>query len=1147
VRITEYSIRHPLTVYVLIAIIVAAGGGAYFSLPLESFPEIKIPLILVTTAYSGVSPEDIETLITRPIETELKGISGIKEIRSTSSEGMSVIEVEFNPEVDLDTALQKAKDEVDLAKPELPEEVDDPRVQDIDLTQLPILLVNLSGDIGLVQLKEIAEDLKDDLEAIQGVNRAQIIGGREREVHIFADPQRLSFYELSLMDLIITVNRENLNVPGGDIDIGSLKYLVRLPAEIDDPREIEDFVVKVRDREPIYVKDVARVVYGFEDESTRSRLDFNPSVTVTVEKRTGANIVEVADAVKEELAGLERTLPSGTRVTIVGDMSKEIRNTVSELENNILSGLILVVLVLMAFLGFRNSLFVAVAIPLSMLLSFIVIQFMGYTLNMVILFGLILVLGMLVDNAVVIVENIYRHREMGKDGPAAALEATKEVAVPVIASTITTLCAFAPMLLWPGIIGDFMSYLPVTLIIGLTASLVVALVFNPTLCAYLMKPPAEGSRYSTKEEGAVLRKYRKILAWALESGDDQGTKSWFLRNWILLVFFVFCFSGGVGLVLVAFFLEGRVPVLFTVAGILIALGAVAFLLQGIFWLFWSLARRPLRWSQYVTDRRAGIIWSMGAILAFTVVVYSVLGKGLELFPEMDPRQLFVDIEAPSGATLGTSDDIVTRVEGLTTETKDLKYTLANVGSSGQSLDDIGGQGSSVSNKSRVTLDLYDRRDREQKNSLLTVEEVRRAVSDLGGAEIKVNKPNHGPPTGKPVSIRILGDDFHVLEELSRDVQDHIRTVPGLVNLDDDLNQGKPELRVRVNRVEAALAGVHTLDIANTLQTAVRGSDASEYRIGEDEYDIVVRLDPDHRASLEDLTDLTIPDEDGIPIPISAVARLEPGLGPSSIRRVDLKRVVTVDGDVVRAQGRTEDSVRQEVAARLESLELPAGYRWEFAGSNQDEQEARAFVQRAFVIAVLLITLVLVTQFDSLILPITIMVSVVLSLIGVLWGLIIMQMPFGIIMTGIGVISLAGVVVNNAIVLCDFIRQLRERGYEKTKAVIEAGVIRLRPVFLTAVTTVLGLIPLTIGLNIDFFERVIQTGVESSQWWGPMGVAVIFGLTIATVLTLVIVPVTYHSLDEMTGLLQTFSSRLGGRGRTGREVSVSNGSASTADS
>ena len=990
------------------------------------------------------------------------------------------------------------------------------------LSQFPILVVSLSGQVGLAQLKEIADDLKDDLEAIQGVNRVQVIGGREREVHVYADPRRLSFYEVSLMDLVVAVSQENLTVPGGEIDVGRLKYLVRLPAEVDHPAEIEDFFVEVRDGEPIYMRDVARVVYGFEDETTRSRLDGKPSVTLTVEKRTGANIIQVADLVKEELKTVEATLPPGTELTVVGDMSHDIRMMVSELENNIISGLILVVLVLMAFLGFRNSVFVAVAIPLSMLLSFSVIQMMGYTLNMIVLFSLILVLGMLVDNAVVIVENIYRHREEGKDRPTAASVGTDEVAIPVIASTITTLCAFGPMLFWPGIVGDFMSYLPVTLIIGLTASLVVALIFNPTLTAYFMKPPSPGQS-SSGMYGTLLRRYRQLLGWVLEPSDTTE-RGWFYRNWALLLIFVGCFLVAAGFVLASFVVEALAPALFPATMFLFAVGGIAFIIQGVAWLAWSLARRLRDWPPYVTDRRSGVIWSVGAILAGTMVAYGVFGKGIEFFPEIEPRQILIDVESPSGATLDTSDSIVRRIEELTRDTKDLRYSIANVGSTGVSLQDFG-SGSSVSNLSRVTLDLPDREDRQWKNSLLTMEETRQALSEIDGADIKVDKPQEGVHTGKPVTIRISGNDFLLLERLTREVQDTIRDVEGLVNLDDDLDRGKPEIRIKVDRVEAALAGLNTRDIANTVQTAIMGTEASEYRIGEDEYDIVVRLSPEARTSLNDLADLTVPDEDGIPIPIRTVASIEPGVGPASIRRVDLKRVVTVDGDVVRASGRTEDSVRQEVGDRLQTMNWPVGYRWEFAGSDEEEQESRAFLQKAFVIAVLLIMLVLVTQFDSLVLPLTIMVSVVLSLIGVLWGLIVTATPFGIIMTGIGVISLAGVVVNNAIVLCDFIRQLENRGLPRTQAVIEAGVIRLRPVLLTAVTTVLGLIPLTVGLNVDFFEWTITTGGESSQWWSSMGVAVIFGLTVATALTLIVVPVTYHTLEELSGSLQRVLARL----------------------
>jgi multidrug efflux pump len=1113
VNLTDLAIHHRLTVYVLMALIVVAGVSAYTTLPVESFPEVQIPLILVSTSYQGVSPADMETLVTRPLETEIRGVSDVKEIRSTSSEGFSIIEVEFNPEVEIETALQRVRDKVDIAKSELPADIDDdPRVEDVDLSQIPVIIISLSGDIGLVQLKEIGEDLKDELEALPGVNSVEVIGGREREVHVFVDPRRLSSYELGLTDVVLAVSRENLTVPAGEIDVGRLKYLVRIPAEVDQPREIEDFVVKVKNGVPIYIRDVAHVAYGFEDETTRSRLNLQPAVSLTVEKRSGANIIEVVDTVKEGLARLQDRLPEGVHVTLVADQSVDIRAMVSELENNILAGLLLVIVVLMAFLGFRNSLFVAVALPLSMLITFVCVQAIGYTLNMVVLFSLILVVGMLVDNAVVIVENIYRHREEGEDGETAASRGTSEVVAPVVVSTITTCVAFAPLLFWPGIIGDFFSYLPATVILGLTASLLVALVFNPALCAALMKAPPAPANGQAHHEGRFLKAYRRLLASLLEQGPDHGTTGWFVRNWLFLGLFATLFALGMIVALVGFVLESQTASFLAVSGILFLFAGIAFVLQGALWLVGGAGRLLLGWHPSLTDRRAGTLWTMGAILVGTFVVYGVVGRGVEFFPEVDPREIWVDVEVPSGSNLETSDAIVTELEARTRDTSDLEHGIASVGSRGVSLTDFAV--GSVGTESRLTLDLLDHKDRRQ-NSRKTLEDVRENVSGISGAEIKVDKPAEGPPTGKPVTIRVIGDDFTELGRLSREIQDRIRTVPGLVNLDDDFDEGKPEIRLVVDRTQAMVLGVSTRAIATTVQTAIRGVEASEYRVGEDEYDIRVRLRPESRVSMDELSDLTVPDEDGIPVPIRSVARLETGVGPAAIRRVDLRRVVTIEGDVIRAPGRTEDTVRAEVAGILDSaVEWPEGYRWEYAGSNEEEDESQRFLQRAFVIAVLLISLVLVSQFNSLILPGTIMVSVVLSLIGVFWGLILTGTPFGIIMTGIGVISLAGVVVNNAIVLCDFIVRLRHEGNEKTQAVVDAGAIRLRPVLLTAVTTILGLIPLTLGINIGFFEGTIEFGAESSQWWGPMGVAVIAGLTVATVLTLVIVPVTYHALDDV---------------------------------
>jgi multidrug efflux pump subunit AcrB len=1121
VNVTKYAIRHRLSVYFLILILCLGGVGVYVSMPRESFPEVEVPFILVYTIYPGVSPTDMETLVTRPIETELKAVSGIKEISSTTSEGLSSIAVEFNPETDLETALASVREKVDLAKSDLPPEAEDPRVQDMDFSQVPIMMITLSGPVGSQRLTEVAEEIQEDLEALPGVNRVNVIGGRVREVHVQVDPKRLAFFELSLSDVVVAVARENRNVPGGEVAVGGLEYLVRLPAEVRLPSEIEDFVIKVRDGEPVFVRDVADVVFGFEDESSRSRVDQEPSVTLSVEKRTGANLVSVADLVNAELGRWDEMLPEGISTAVVGDISVEIRRMVNELENNVISGLLLVVGCLMAFVGLRNSFFVGVAIPLSMMASFLVLGWIGYSLNMMVLFSLILMLGMLVDNAVVIVENIYRHREHGDAGPDAAYEATAEVARPVIASTITTLCAFSPLLIWPGIIGDFMSYLPVTLIIGLTASLVVALIINPTLCAHLMKPPRRGAPKDRAQEHPFRRGYRRLLEWSLRPGPDAGTRSWFLRNWALPAAFVLFLGVGMALALTGMFFQTNalLPVVAGFAG----LGVLAFVLQGICWLVWSLIRRPLRWSPYLTDHRSGWIWMMCAILVGTVGVYTQIGKGVELFPEVEPRQIAIDVETTAGSSLDASDGVVQQIEELTTGTVDMKHQVANVGSTGVSMNPGGGGGGSP-NRSQVTLYLHERADRQVRNTFTTMESVRAGLANIVGANIKVDAPQDGPPTGAPVSVRILGDDLDEIERLAEEVKARIRGIEGLVNLDDDLEGGKPELRVEVDREEAMRSGVDTQIIAATVQTGILGAEASKYRVGEDEHDIRIRLAPEARASLDDIGELTVPDDDGIPVPIRTVAELKHGVGPAAVRRVDLNRVATIEGDVVRESGRTEASVREEVAAELDQMAWPPGYRWEFSGANQEEQQATAFLSRAFVIALLLILMVLVTQFDSLILPLTIITSVALSVIGVLWGLMLTGTAFGIIMTGIGVISLAGIVVNNAIVLCDFVRQLRERGLSRHDAVVEAGSIRLRPVLLTAVTTVLGLVPLTLGLNIDFFNLSVSTGGESSQFWASMGVAVIFGLTVATVLTLVVVPVTYDSLDSLSEAIANYRAK-----------------------
>ncbi len=1111
---TRLALARPLTTWVLMVLVVAAGWTAWRDLPRESFPEIRIPLVLVRTTWAGASPADMESQVTREIEQELKGLAGLKEIRSTSTDGFSLIEVEFTPDVDLDTALMRVRERVDLAKPDLPDDADDPVIEDVDFSRIPIMLIELGGRVDEDRLRELAEALRDELETIPGVNVVHLLGARDRVVRVEADPRRMAARGIGFRDLVTAIEREQVTIPGGHLDIGDLRFLVRLPAEVDDPGDVADFVVARRGGTLVRVRDVAEVVYGHEEATTLSRLDRAPSITLSVEKRTGANILEVAAAVRARVDGLRRRLPPGAMAKVTADQSEDIEEMVRNLEDNIVSGLLLVLVVLFLAMGWRPAVIVSLAIPFSMLVTFVAVALLGYTLNMVVLFSLVLVLGMLVDNAIVTVENTWRHRELGEDSRHAALVGTSEVAAPIVASTLTTLCAFAPMLFWPGIIGEFMKFLPATLILGLTASLFVALVFNPALAASLFRDPPRRRVTTADDPGPFRRRYRALLAWCLDAGPQVPFR--FARNWLLLAVFFGC-TGlaallGMGALLLGTPAPGRA------IGILAAVGGAAFALHGLAWL----ASLPLALAgrqTMVTDHRARVLWTMGAILAATAIAYGAFGEGVEFFPEIEPRTILVDLAFPPGTNLSAQDRLVRQVEERLADTPDLVDMVANVGSTGVSTGDPvapGGTGT----RSRVTLHLRKFHERTR-NSFLTLDEVRRKVADLAGARITVDKPQEGPPTGKPVTIRLLGDDWDELGAAAEELHRRLARVPGLVNVDDDHDEGSPEVRILVDRDAVARAGLSTAAVGDAVRTALAGTDAAEYRAGEDEWDITVRLAPGDRRSLGPLSELTLATPGGRAVPLRALARIVRETGPTAIRRVDLHRAITVSADVDHAAGYRDPDMRRTAAGILREMRLPPGIRWEFAGSNEEETESRRFLSRAFVVALLLIALVLVTEFDSLVTPLTILVSVALSLIGVLWGLLVTRMPFGIIMTGIGVISLAGIVVNNAIVLCDFILQERARGVPRREAVIRAGLVRLRPVLLTAITTILGLVPLTLGISLDVRTGRLLWGGESSQWWGPMGVAVIFGLAVATVLTLVVVPVTW---DVLAGAAEAVSRR-----------------------
>jgi len=1042
----------------LIAVCVLLFGlGAYSALPREAAPDVKIPFVMVATPYAGVSSEDIETLITEPLETELAGLKSLKKLSSVSAEGVSMVYLEFETDAVIEDALQRVRDRVNRAKPEMPEDVSETEVNEISFADMPILIVTIAGQVDEVILKQLGEDLKDKVERMPGVLSADLTGGRSRQIRVQIDPNRLGHFGLSMNDVIAAVADENVNIPGGNLAVGDARYLLRIPGEFGDPREIENIAVKRKGERTIFVRDIGHVVDDFEDRATYARMNGDTAVSLGVAKRTGANIEDVAGAVKKLVVAESAHWPEGTTYQILGDQSKMVSNMVADLENGIITALILVVGVIMFFMGVRNSLFVAVAIPLSFLLGILTLYLLDITLNMVVLFSLILVLGMLVDNAIVIVENVYRHAEMGKPIKQAAIEGTSEVAVAVAASTATTVAVFIPLIFWTGLMGEFMGYMPKTVVIVLIASLIVAITVLPVLLAKLMKvkvrAPANDSEGSSTRPplGRVMRAYSKVLGVAIS------------HRYI---------SIGVGF----------------------------------------------------------------ATLIGSFIAYASLNHGTEFFPESEPDRAIISVTAADGTDIEATDAIVRKIEGILSKEENVDVYVAEVGVSGDASNPMAGGDSSSSNSARITVDfLPDTASAKTHDKVriekttLTVDRLRNTLEDIAGAEIKIDKENMGPPVGSPVSVEVSGENYYEVGAYAAKVRRELAKIEGTAKLTDNYRVGRPEMRLRINREAAKRVGASTRAVAGALRTALAGTKSSSLRGTDDDVDIIVEADPRFKEDLQSLLAMRIPGRtdtspNTFPVPLSSIAQYELAGGSGAIMHIDQKRVVTISGDVT--EGANANEVQQRIVKWIQQAEVPDGFEVRLGGANDEQKNAQAFLGRAFLIGIFLIAVVLVTQFNRFDLPIIILASVVLSLVGVLWGLIITGTPFGVIMTGIGVISLAGVVVNNAIVLLDYVEQLRRQGSPMREALIEAGVARFRPVMLTAGTTILGLLPMALNLSIDFSKMSISTGSQSTQMWGSMAVAVVSGLGFATVLTLVLVPTMYSIAEDV----RNFRKRFFGGGR-----------------
>jgi multidrug efflux pump subunit AcrB len=1109
--LSTLSINNRTSVIILTLIIVFLGVNAYLTIPKEMAPEVKIPYVHVSTPYPGNSPVDIENLITRPIEKEIKPITGIKNINSTSIQDFSVILVEFNPEEDIAKALQDVKDAVDKAKSELPSDLDaDPNVIDIDINEMPILYVNLYGNYSLNELKKYAEILEDEIEKLPEISKCEIKGALEREIRIDADIHKMDATMVNFGDIMNAVAAENITMSGGNIRGTDFQRSLRVVGEFATVREIEDIVVSDENGKIVYLRDVAEVHDSYEERRSYSRSKKLPVVTVDVVKRAGENLIIASDKIKRIVNQVTKDrFPDDLNVSITNDMSKYTRSMVDNLQNSIITGVILVTLTLMFFMGLRNATFVGIAIPLSMFMSFMILNAIGYTANMMVLFGLILALGMLVDNGIVVVENIYRLMQEGYPPIRAAKEGVGEVAMPIITSTVTTLAAFFPLVFWSGIMGEFMKYLPITLIIVLSSSLFVALVINPVLTSMYMK--------------LQEHKPRKLRL--------------FIKSMILL---------GIGVMfdLAQIYVIGN---LFIVAALFIPFN-VHVLIPGVR-LFQTrfipyLEEMYSRTINYALHGRRPYVFFAAtfALLFISFILVGVRQPKVSLFPSSEPDYVYIYIQKPIGVDIENTNRFTLQMEeelmGLLKPYEHaVESIIAQVGEGASDPNDFTG-GQATPNKGLIAISFVEYEFREGVNTSVIMEEIRNTFNKYPGVQITVDKEAMGPPVGKPINLEVSGENLERLIALTERIRVRINqeNYPGIEELKSDLETGKPELLIKIDRDKAGRFGISTNQIASELRTALFGIEVSKYKDGEDEYPIQLRLKDDQRYDVDALINkrITFMDNKGNwrQIPISSVADIEYSTTYGSIKRKDLDRVITLYSNV--NEGYNANEIIADLKILVADMEIPEGYDVKFTGEQEEQAESSEFLTRALIIAVFSIFLIIVAQFNSVISPFIIILSVLFSTIGVFLGLVAFNMDFIIIMTGIGIISLAGVVVNNAIVLIDYTNLVRKRRrselgipegellpYKELLSSIQvAGKIRLRPVLLTAITTILGLFPMAIGLNIDFiglFSELrpnLYIGGSNADFWGPMAWTVIFGLTFATFLTLIIVPVMYLLSDKM---------------------------------
>ena len=1127
-RPTSWAVDNRTAVYFIAILISLYGWMKFNSLPKEQFPDIVVPTVSVTTVYVGNSPKDIENLVTRPIEKELKSISGAKvnKITSTSQNDYSLIIVEFDTDVKTEVARQKVKDAIDKAKTNLPNDLTaQPDVQEFAFSEMPIMFVNISGDYDGVKLKRYAEKMQDKFEALPEITRAEIVGAPEREIQVNVDPYKMQSAQISFMDIGNAISRENFDITGGSVEVGGMKRTLKVRGQFTSANDLNNIIVRSSARgASVYLKDIASLADTVKERESFARLDGQNVITLNIVKRAGENLINAAGKIKDIVRQMQEDeeLPKNLKVVITGDQSKATATSFNELVNTIIIGFILVLVVLMFFMGVTNAFFVALSVPLSVFVAFLFLpvadSIIGttVTLNFIVLFALLFGLGIIVDDAIVVIENTHRIYANGKVPILrSAKEAAGEVFIPVLAGTATTLAPFFPLLFWKGIIGKFMIYLPTILILTLAASLVVAFFFNPVFAVSFMKPEGKESAESKK---TIFKKWpfwgALLLVLLMHLGGYPAVGNLILILTVLTLFNRFFLRD-----IIDRFQHRVLPSLMTKYEKLLR-----WVLQG---------RRPVM-----------MVSLMFILIPVSLGLLILRGNKSTFFPSGDPNFIYVYLKMPEGTDVKVTDSVTRILENKVyrvlekekpgAEGSIVESIISNVALSANNPRD--NNRSVRSNLGRIQVSFVEFDKRNGKATQPYLDAIRNAMTGIPGASIEVSREDAGPPTEPPVNIEISGDDYDDISRVALALKQYLDTnaVDGIENLKLDVDLNSPEITVRIDREKAMMEGLSTAQIGSDIRSAVFGKEASKLKEGEDEYKIQIRYAGPQRSNVSDIMNMRITFMDMNTmmiksIPVSAVATVDYTNSSGAILRKNVKRTIQLQSNVLDpTMAAGVNKILADKIADFKSVNsLPDGISITQTGQGQQEAETNSFLVTAFLIAMGLILLILILQFNSLSKPFIVLTEIVFSIIGVFIGYALTGMTVATIMLLVGIVGLAGIVIKNGILLIEFTDELRSRGMKIREAAIQAGKIRIIPVLLTAVATILGLLPLAVGFNINFlsflrtFNPHIFFGGDSVVFWGPLSWTLIFGLIFAFFLTLTMVPSMYLIAERLKRPMEKF--------------------------